>query len=299
MVNPGQTTVKTSLSLHDRLSHSSSLTRWTSLGQVKRHGKETDFTFNLRLDPGETVVLRTFSHRDSEGPMWSGPEPSSENRTIGGDWTIHFDDQAPISTSLLFLQSLPRRPAQHRPNTARYELVFGFDLTEKAILDLGEVAYTAKVRLNGLIWEPATPHPIGFTWGTPQERKQPARSHGHQLGEPEAPCRPHRPRHVSSPAPPDFPGDFQVANPEASATVRPCFACFGAGPHPDCDCDSTKIVTIGDSLTDGYDEVSKLAEVPLLNFLRRARCIPNQIFRTPTGTHAPSIGPSYSASSVR
>lgn len=153
VVNPGQATVTTSLSLARPTQSLVQLdpTDHRASGQVKRHGKETDFTFNLRLDPGETVVLRTFSHRDSEGPMWSGPEPSSENRTIGGDWTIHFDDQAPISTSLLgSWQSLPRRPIQHRPITACYELEFGFDPTEKAILDLGEVAYTAKVRLNGL-----------------------------------------------------------------------------------------------------------------------------------------------------
>lgn len=39
-----------------------------------------------------------------------------------------------------------------------------------------------------------------------------------------------------------------------------------------------KIVTIGDSLTDGYDEVSKLAEVPLLNFLLEGTVYPEPDF---------------------
>ena len=115
----------------------------------------TDGGIRLVLAPGESRIVRTFSNKQAQGPRWSDPEPVGEPISLTGTWKVSFLDGGPALPQPFATSSLASWTEQNGDayrnfsGTALYRLEF--DLPERfpALLDLGEIAHTAKVRVNG------------------------------------------------------------------------------------------------------------------------------------------------------
>lgn len=121
----------------------------------------------LQLEPGESVVLRTFTDRVISGPSWKYFRAASEGQLLTGTWKIQFVEggpELPKSIETVKLDSWTRLgddEARRFAGTARYTLTFKAP-SESAndwLLDLGRTCETARVRLNG--------HEIAHLWAAP------------------------------------------------------------------------------------------------------------------------------------
>lgn len=111
---------------------------------------------HLVLEAGESRILRSFANKSATGPIWPEHTPAAAT-AISGNWKIDFlhgfpelpeSYESPILGSWTTLAD-PR--ATHFAGTARYQIEF--DLPEsssgKWLLDLGQIADTAQVLING------------------------------------------------------------------------------------------------------------------------------------------------------
>ena len=107
-----------------------------------------------QLDPGQSVIYRTSNQKTAGAPWpyWSVTDAGTE---IAGEWSVHFiagGPELPAAYRTAKLGSWTAQGEAHErfAGTARYSIVFdapagGPDWT----LDLGRVAESARVRLNG------------------------------------------------------------------------------------------------------------------------------------------------------
>ncbi len=123
--------------------------------------------FSLRLEPGQSILIRTFTNRMVEGPAWPAAPVSQPSIAINGPWKIEFTEGGPVLPKATEVASLgswttSRDPdAKNFSGTARYTTTFDFGGPDKAParLDLGKVAVTARVWLNG--------QALGISWCSP------------------------------------------------------------------------------------------------------------------------------------
>jgi hypothetical protein len=126
---------------------------------------DTSGGIRLVLAPGESRVVRTFSNRQATGPRWSDPEPAGEAIALTGTWQVTFLDGGPALPTPFETTTLGSWTAQagnayrNFSGTALYRLEFDAKGLTRALLDFGEIAHTAKVRLNG--------RPAGTCWAPP------------------------------------------------------------------------------------------------------------------------------------
>ena len=111
----------------------------------------------LQLDPGESAVLRTFASEVAPGDPWPYADAVGDPEPVAGPWRLAFVEGGPVlpaSSELPALASwttLADAEAQRFAGTGRYTVRFerptgdAFDW----LLDLGRVAETARVKLNG------------------------------------------------------------------------------------------------------------------------------------------------------
>lgn len=121
--------------------------------------------FPLRLEPGQSVIIRTFTDRVVNGESWVSPPADPAAIAINGPWEIEFIEGGPtLPPPAKAIQpgswtTLP--DAANFSGTARYTTTF--DLAEPlpaaCRLDLGRVANTARVSLNG--------QAFGISWCAP------------------------------------------------------------------------------------------------------------------------------------
>jgi len=114
----------------------------------------------LQLAPGQSLVLRTFTGATPSGPAWSYLRPS-QGRPIelGGDWGVHFTEGGPNLPRDYHSPRLGSWTDQDDPEakrfsgtavySLRFELPEGGKGAREWRLDLGRVAESARVRLNG------------------------------------------------------------------------------------------------------------------------------------------------------
>jgi hypothetical protein len=135
---------------------------------------------DLKLDPGESVILRAFKHElvsDRELPMrrrWS--DQNQPQMKISGDWKIKFLEGGPVlpadfqTAKLASWTMFPDTNCQAFAGTAKYETTFdaprrdelheshnlesksgtrGARPSENYYLNLGDVRQSARVKLNG------------------------------------------------------------------------------------------------------------------------------------------------------
>jgi hypothetical protein len=123
--------------------------------------------FQLRLEPGQSILIRTFTNRKVEGNRWTAVPANPQAVALDGPWKIQFLDGGPAlpaATEITALGSwttLPDADVKKFSGTARYTTTFDLPnpLPADCRLDLGKVANTARVSLNG--------QPLGISWCVP------------------------------------------------------------------------------------------------------------------------------------
>ncbi|MEO3755874.1 glycosyl hydrolase [Streptomyces sp. B6B3] len=139
-------------------------------GLASTRGGDGDRQVRLRLDPGESLILRTFDDQDErrvEAPAWTTSAPTGRERPLTGPWTLTFLDGGPTLPPERTLPELVSWPELGDAEaafsgTARYALEFDLpaaDARRTWRLDLGDVRETASVRLNG--------RELGTAWSLP------------------------------------------------------------------------------------------------------------------------------------
>jgi hypothetical protein len=134
----------------------------------------------LQLAPGQTAFIKTYREPVHAGD-WAYREPVGEPTPLDGDWSVEFvaggpELPAPLTTSrLASWTELAGAEGQRFAGTARYTTTFTPDAAaERYLLDLGHVAASAKVELNG--------KPVATLVGSPyQVEIRPLRSQADRL----------------------------------------------------------------------------------------------------------------------
>ncbi|MBN1395858.1 MAG: glycoside hydrolase family 2 [Pirellulales bacterium] len=112
----------------------------------------------LRIEPGESVILRAFADRPATPtPQWDYYHSSGEPVELTGKWKIEFIEGGPklphplATERLVSWTELEDEVANNFAGAARYTLVFDAPETGRStwLLDLGRVCHSARVRLNG------------------------------------------------------------------------------------------------------------------------------------------------------
>lgn len=118
----------------------------------------------LRLEPGQSIIIRTFTDKVAEGKAWTVP-PETSTTTLTGSWKIEFlgnGQPMPPAAENITLESWTTLPGtKDFSGTARYTTTFEFNGSTGGDirLDLGKVANTVRVSLNGV--------PLGISWCAP------------------------------------------------------------------------------------------------------------------------------------
>lgn len=134
-----------------------------------REKKDSDDTnrteIYLQLPPGASIILKTSGEDEPSSRKWTWFEPTGNATTLTGKWSVRFIDGGPalpkeFSTDKLgSWTELGGEEAQSFAGTARYTLHFDApneggnaapnEKPEHWSLDLGKVAASARVKLNG------------------------------------------------------------------------------------------------------------------------------------------------------
>lgn len=126
---------------------------------------DTKYGIRLVLAPGESRIVRTYSNKQATGPLWIDLEPSGDAIPLTGTWKVRFLDGGPAlpeafeAPTLASWTTQPGDAYRNFSGTALYRLEFDAKDLTNALLDLGGIAHTAKVRLNG--------KPAGTCWAPP------------------------------------------------------------------------------------------------------------------------------------
>jgi len=121
-----------------------------------RDGLHGDTDVWVQLSPGESCILRTFSH-DVECEPWEYILPLQPVHTLEGEWHIEFIEGGPETPEAATIKELVSwtefgdEKNRNFSGTAKYTCYFTKPDTdaEEWILDLGNVRNTARVKLNG------------------------------------------------------------------------------------------------------------------------------------------------------
>jgi alpha-L-rhamnosidase len=112
---------------------------------------------DLRLNPGESIFVRTFQRDATTGTLWANFQPAGSPVEITGAWTVKFLEGGPVlpkelrTKKLTSWTQLGGPDAESFAGTALYTLTFDApgNTAEHWSLDLGKVSQSARVRLNG------------------------------------------------------------------------------------------------------------------------------------------------------
>ncbi|HWP39402.1 MAG TPA: glycosyl hydrolase, partial [Tepidisphaeraceae bacterium] len=140
----------------------------------------------LQLEPGQSLILRTFTTRKIQAEAWHYTRSAGEPIQLTGRWRIAFIEGGPslpqpIDTDrLASWTDLGDEQARRFAGAARYRIEFDRPPTPASVdvwaLDLGDVRESARVVLNG--------RPIGAAWAVPFRLRFDAaelRDHGNVL----------------------------------------------------------------------------------------------------------------------
>ncbi|MGE5127715.1 MAG: glycosyl hydrolase, partial [Betaproteobacteria bacterium] len=121
----------------------------------------------LRLQPGESAALRTLTDEAAEAPRWPAYDAAGEPVPLAGSWRVSFVDGGPVLPAAFETRSLASwteiggEEGRRFAGTALYTIRFPRPggSADDWELDLGRVADSARVRLNG--------RPLGAAWCPP------------------------------------------------------------------------------------------------------------------------------------
>jgi hypothetical protein len=110
----------------------------------------------LQLKPGEALFVRTSSKSRGSVVPWTYAKPTGTAVELGGDWKLHFTHGGPelppdlTAPRLASWTELGGEPARRFAGSALYTLTFDAPTAgDTFLLDLGQVAQSSRVRLNG------------------------------------------------------------------------------------------------------------------------------------------------------
>jgi hypothetical protein len=121
----------------------------------------------LDLEPGESAVLQTLEEGAAAGPAWPRLGPAGPAIPLVGPWSVRFVEGGPVlppgfeTDALGSWTARGDEDARRFAGTARYAVTFERPSAPAAQwrLDLGAVAETARVSING--------RPLGTLWSPP------------------------------------------------------------------------------------------------------------------------------------
>ena len=124
---------------------------------AQRQGGGGQTEVRLQLEPGESLLLRTFSGREVTGPAWPCWQPAGDAVVIRGTWKVEFLQGGPQlpppfqTGTLASWTGLGGEQATRFAGTARYTTDFDAPVRSdrRWMLDFGRVCQSARVRLNG------------------------------------------------------------------------------------------------------------------------------------------------------
>jgi hypothetical protein len=123
-------------------------------GMARTRGNPQRRDVRLQLAPGASLLLRTFDE-PVEAEAWRYLEPTGEAVTLSGDWRVEFIDGGPARPEAFTARELASwtargGAAESFAGTAKYTLRFDAPAGGgEWLLDLGRVAESARVALNG------------------------------------------------------------------------------------------------------------------------------------------------------
>ena len=139
-------------------------------GDFGKAASRNNSSIYLQLDAGESLLLKTFDI-NIDGPAWHYWQNTGESYQITGDWHIKFVDGGPVLPSSITAPSLTSWTQFNDPEcnrfagTARYRITFDAPLQDHQsyLLDLGRVAESAEILLNGKAMGTRFSHPYTAT----------------------------------------------------------------------------------------------------------------------------------------
>ncbi|GHV25145.1 glycosyl hydrolase family 2 [Bacteroidia bacterium] len=123
----------------------------------------------LQLQPGESIILKTFANENVQAENWNYYLPTGKKTDLKEGWTMHFIESTPqvtqqfqipviagltrnpLNWQLTSWTDLPNDTLKKNMGTARYETTFEFkkESDKEYRLSLGDVRESAVVKVNG------------------------------------------------------------------------------------------------------------------------------------------------------
>jgi len=111
----------------------------------------------LQLKPGQSLILKTFQHKDVEIADWRYLKSTGKIFVLQNDWQLRFVESYPAVneqfrlTSPVSWTTLPNDTLRANMGTGCYSTTFHFRKSKgkEYVLNLGDVRESARVRLNG------------------------------------------------------------------------------------------------------------------------------------------------------
>jgi hypothetical protein len=133
------------------------MTGRTGIAETKASYENAGVQVHLQLEPGESILLRTFTDTAATAPVWPVYSSDNEPITLSGTWNVKFIAggptlPAPFTTDKLdSWTNLGGPEAVAFAGTALYSLTFDAPASggPRWYIDLGRVCQSATVRLNG------------------------------------------------------------------------------------------------------------------------------------------------------
>ena len=130
------------------------------IGTVPVKDVDAGAELHVQLEPGQSLIVRTFNVRPSAAPVWQYHRPIGRPIRLTGAWDVKFIEGGPSFPQEYISRSLGTwttnsEAAQNFGGTALYTLHFDSPITGGSAgsriwsLDLGNVSQSARVRLNG------------------------------------------------------------------------------------------------------------------------------------------------------
>lgn len=122
----------------------------------------------LQLEPGESLLLKSFPTAVSGAPQWAYVEAKGQTMTIDKGWSVSFPKTEPAipgtfaTDTLTQWCNIPVADAAVCFGTGRYTVEFVIEnpsIADDWLLDLGDVRESADIRVNG--------QPAGKVWNVP------------------------------------------------------------------------------------------------------------------------------------
>jgi hypothetical protein len=131
------------------------MTGRTGLAAVRDDAENTQLY--VQLQPGQSLILRTFAKRRAELAAWSYWQQRGKPLALAGTWNVSFQQGGPVlpkpfeTARLGSWTALGDADAERFAGTAEYRLVFDAPAAGDGpwLLDLGSVCHSAAVQLNG------------------------------------------------------------------------------------------------------------------------------------------------------